>query len=344
MKVSAIRGRPARAARRRLSGGFGAFALLYHRVDEPASDPWGLCVTPSRFAAHLEVLHRHATPVALVDLARQATDGTLPLNVVAVTFDDGYADNLHNARPLLERYGVPASVFLSTGYAGHGRTFWWDDLAEVLLGPEPLPETLEIAIGDGSLRRELGEAAGPYAPYSAWKASRSEPSPRQAVFLDIWRRLGTLPGEQRDQALDQLAGWAGAGSRSTAVRALTREEVQALVRDDLVEVGAHTVSHPALPELELARQRDEIATSKTEAEELVGRPVTSFSYPHGRLSPATVEVVREAGFATACYQPAHAHDADLRRRPPDPLRFPRVNVGDWTASEFESRLLRGFED
>ena len=50
-----------------------------------------------------------------------------------VTFDDGYADNLWNAKPLLERYDVPAAVFVTTGYAGQDREFWWDELETLLL-------------------------------------------------------------------------------------------------------------------------------------------------------------------------------------------------------------------
>src|SRR5215207_9718003 len=92
--------------------------LMYHRVAYLHSDPWNLAVTPQRFSQHLEILRQHTKPVSL----RQLFEGLLNDNtdeyLVAITFDDGYADNLYNAKPLLERYNFPATFFLTTGYIG----------------------------------------------------------------------------------------------------------------------------------------------------------------------------------------------------------------------------------
>src|SRR5215467_4451596 len=98
--------------------------LMYHRIAELQSDPWGLAVSPRHFAEHLEVLRRHGQPRPLAQtvkaLQRQGLPGGRPL---VVTFDDGYADNLYNAAPLLDRYDVPATVFLTTGYIDGAREF-----------------------------------------------------------------------------------------------------------------------------------------------------------------------------------------------------------------------------
>src|SRR3712207_6612027 len=120
--------------------------LLYHRVAELNSDPWSLAVTPSHFAEHLKILRQQACPIRLQQLSQALSDGKLPDRSVVVTFDDGYADNLYNAKPLLERYGIPATVFLTTGYIGAEHGFWWDELGRLLLHSSWLPGMLRLQV------------------------------------------------------------------------------------------------------------------------------------------------------------------------------------------------------
>ena len=134
--------------------------LVYHRVAKARSDPWSLAVTPEHFAEHLEALRQHAVPLRLQQLSRALAKGaTLPGRSVVVTFDDGYADNLHNAKPLLERYGIPATIFLTSGFIGSGNGFWWDELDRLLLRPGRLPKNLRLNINGKTRRWQLGDAA-----------------------------------------------------------------------------------------------------------------------------------------------------------------------------------------
>src|SRR5258708_1690179 len=88
--------------------------LLYHRVAAPSWDPFDMCVEPERFEQQLAALSRVADFVPLSAIASGLRRGRRERPVVALTFDDGYADNLHGALPLLERYGAPATVFITT--------------------------------------------------------------------------------------------------------------------------------------------------------------------------------------------------------------------------------------
>src|SRR5262245_25018119 len=92
-----------------------ALVLVYHRVARANVDPWELAVTPEHFSEHLEVLRRLARPLPLQSLVEAVRGGAVPRRAVVVTLDDGYADNLRNAEPLLRRHDVPATCFLTAG-------------------------------------------------------------------------------------------------------------------------------------------------------------------------------------------------------------------------------------
>ena len=104
-----------------------------------------------------------------------------------------------------------------------------------------------------------------------------------------------------------------------------------------MEVGAHTVTHPTLSTLPVTLQHDEILESKVRLEQILGRQVHSFSYPHGDLSAETATIVRDAGFTCAC-----SSSAGIVRRSTDRFRLPRVPVADWDGQEFTRRLSRWF--
>ncbi len=88
--------------------------LMYHRVVDLPADPQLLAVGRAHFAEQLEVLRERFRPASLNDIRLQLADGRLDRRTVVVTIDDGYADNLLNARPLLERFEVPATIFIAT--------------------------------------------------------------------------------------------------------------------------------------------------------------------------------------------------------------------------------------
>lgn len=332
---------------RRLTGNSGAFVLLYHCVDRRARDPWGLTVSPERFAEQLAVLRSHAHPMSLEAFAQARLARTLPRNAVAVTFDDGYADNLHNARPLLERFDIPATVFLATGYAGRGLPFWWDEVERLLLGTHELPDLLELDGGRTALRRPLAAEERKRRMEGAdrgWRASRGDADPRQRLFLELWEWFAALDRGERASALRQLAGAVDAPREERAPRGLTAAEVGDLVAGGLVQVGAHTVSHPSLPSLPVDEQRTEIVQSRADVERLSGRPATTFSYPHGQRDEATERMVREAGFSVACTSGGDAGSGDCaRQQRSDGLHLPRVSVHDWGTESFRRKLLAGFE-
>lgn len=318
--------------------------LMYHRVAEVDIDPWSLCVTPRHFAEHLEVLRKYCHPMTLKQLAQAQQDGNIPHRAVAVTFDDGYVDNLHHAKPLLERYNIPATVFVTTGHLGQEREFWWDELERVLLQPGRLPETLSLAINGSTQQWELGEAIDysqeDYRCDRDRKPWDGKPGSRLSFYYSIWKLLKPLPEAEQLKVLDDILTWAEVKPvvRST-YRSVLPEEVPVLGQGELVEVGAHTVTHPFLSAHSADFQRDEIQRSKAYLEELLEQSVTSFAYPYGDYTPQTVRLIQDAGFNCAC-----STVADTVWRYSDRFQLPRFAVHNWNGEEFTKQLLRWFHE
>lgn len=109
----------------------GAVVLAYHRVEESPGDRLGLAVSAAHFEEQLDVVHRLGVPVRLRDMVAVLRRGRPTKGMVGLTFDDGYADSLLVAKPRLEDRDVPATVFVTSGYLGGDREFWWDQLDRV---------------------------------------------------------------------------------------------------------------------------------------------------------------------------------------------------------------------
>ncbi len=313
--------------------------LMYHRVSDTGPDPWGLGVSPRHFTEHLQVLQRRACPVALRQLPRRARKRGP--RTVAVTFDDGYADNVLAALPLLRRHDIPATVFVTTALLGKARAQWWDALADLLLRPGRLPNTLELTVRGRDFRWSIGASVeygeNAYACHRRWAAGMQKPpTERQAVYLSIWELMLPLPDDEQRRLLDTLAAWSGIPpTRAATHRMLSEGELMALGSDNLIEIGAHSVTHSVLPSLPFDAQRREVSESKRALEALIGKPVSSFSYPYGRTSEPTLSVVRDAGFDRACTtRPASVAPNG------DPFDLPRIAVRDCNGEQF-ARMLNG---
>jgi peptidoglycan/xylan/chitin deacetylase (PgdA/CDA1 family) len=305
----------------------GAIILRYHRIAEASPDPWPVCVSPAHFDQQLDVLSRQVNVVPLADLTQALTEDRPLRRSVVITFDDGYADNLHAAKPLLERHATPATVFVTTGQIGSDREFWWDELERLLITPFELPDVLELTIGRQQHRWQLDRTGS---------AEGQDRQHRLQVYYEVHRRLQPQPAPEISRVLDDLRHWARREPDvSPSRRALTADEALALCDGGLIEIGAHTVTHPLLPAFDAGVQADEIRQSKSACEALLGRPVEAFAYPYGRYTPQTAALVRDAGFACAC-----TSDADIVHGRSRPHALPRVYVGDWDGAEFEKRLTR----
>ncbi len=321
-----------------------ALILAYHRVTDLPNDPYLLAVTPEHFAEQMDLIRRYCSPIRLQQLVKVLRDGKVPNRAVVVTFDDGYADNLYQAKPLLERYEIPATVFVTAGQVGSRREFWWDELDRLLLQLGTLPARLLLNLNGSTQDWELGGATTysreNYRRYRDWHIERQDnPSPRHRLFRSLYDSLHSLPDGERQKSLDDLQAWAGAGPTARPThQTLTLDEVMLLDNTDLIEVGAHTMTHPVLAALPASEQRKEIQQSKEFLEAILKRRVTSFAFPHGSYTSETIAILRETGFDCAC-----STHPDAVWRGANRFHLPRVGVRDWDRKFFD-RWLRWWID
>ena len=296
----------------------GTLVLLYHRVTQLDHDPYGFVVRPDRFAQHCDVLRRRCDVVPLRD-----TDGTRVQ--VAITFDDGYADNSREARDILAAAGLPATFFITAGRLGQRAEVWWDRLERLVMGCDPASGYIDVEI-DGrrlwaDIRSATARARAHFALY--WRLRRLRPAHIESILTQLEVQLG----------IDTV-------DRDTH-RWMNKEELCALSATAGVDVGAHTLTHPLLATLPVDEQRREIEGSRDQLERLLDTRVTLFSYPfggHDAFDPVTTQLVRESGYTLAC-----SGTGGLARQDHYPFLIPRNVVGDWDADTFEQWLVRWFE-
>ena len=272
------------SAIRRLVPHRGVAILRYHAIcgDEGYryADPH-ICITPRNFERHVEYLTSHYTVMRLDEAVRRlASRRPLPPNAVAITFDDGYADNLAAARTL-HRFGASATFYITAGCLADGQPFWPAEL-RYLLRAIP-PQHLALSAGDVRVEVDLTSA-----------------DTHTTAVRQLTRIFKSNPVPVREELRIQLRGHAGSVDMPRVM--LTWDEVREMHSLGMT-IGSHTYTHPNLPSAGIEAARRELQESKHRLEEEVAAPVTMFSYPNGGaeryLTPEVQRAVRETGYAGA---------------------------------------------
>lgn len=275
--------------------------LMYHRINKEEMDPWSLCVSPEHFEEHLSVIRTYANPISLQQLLIDLKEGKVSPGSIVITFDDGYLDNLIYAKPLLEKYNIPASFFITAGMIGGKKEFWWDQLEQIFLTPGKLPERLTLEIEKEIFKWNLGNAStyseDDYKKDFKKKVWRSPKGTRHFLYHSIWEKLQPLTVRQKEDFVKDLAEWSGTELSVRETHSIVSEnELKELQRGEIFEIGAHTITHPALSAIPGNEQEREISESKKSLETIFNFPVRSFAYPHGDYNNETIDILKRNGF------------------------------------------------
>ena len=203
--------------------------------------------------------------VSLQQLAEYIKNKSIPSRTVAITFDDGFYNNLSVAFPILERYRIPATIFIAAGYIGSTRLNWPEELA-ILLTLANVPQ-LKLADRDLAI------------------VSSSE---KAVAYEQIARHFSTLDADGIQACLKNLLDQASLSREDLyrsplyeSLRFMTWDEVHAMAKSELISFGSHTVNHRRLVYLSPDDAQQEIAQSRDIIQQQLGA-CAAFAYPHGR--------------------------------------------------------------
>lgn len=295
----------------------GGLILMYHRVKETDNDPWNIAVSPKNFEEHLNVLKKNFRVIGLKDYMKIRKNVRYTLRrYVVITFDDGMADNFYNAKNLLEKYDLPATIFITTFYIGLRTEFWWNQIVKHVYNNNSEALKSIISILDDS---------GVNLSHSAGKLELCKTLQIKLQNLDYDKRLLLVEKlnmiDQNDFSIDRDD------------LPLNSDQIYRMSNASVFEIGAHTKTHPLLSRLDYENQKKEIESGKTILEDIINKKVISFSYPHGDYTATTLQIMRNSQYKYGC-----TIKKGKVYKNTDPYRIPRIKILNWNGEEFNKHI------
>lgn len=254
--------------------------LLYHTVypDSGLSERWsiGPVMTLTVFKRHILWLAKRYQMVSIPEyLAGSLKHGTNKRSPIALTFDDGFRITFDCVVPFLRENNIPATFFVSTGHLEHGELLWFSYLNALCF------EKLYIAV---KVDRRV-------FPLQTLEQCRQ-----------TWHALTALA-----QATGDPVGFSKMLAKTYPIppdlsfkyEGMTHKQLIEAGRNDHLEIGGHTVTHPYLTQISRDMQAHEILGGKRVLSNLVGKPIRYFAYPSGEYNCETIELVKAADFDAA---------------------------------------------
>ena len=291
----------------------GTLILYGHRVaDDDEAYFQGL--PPRFFREQLAYLTRHYEVIALSTLVEHIEAGRQPPpHSVVLTFDDGFRDNVENALPILEEFGVPTTVFVVTQSLTDGRLPWSQRLGYLFQHTEAIELQQDLLGSD--------------------PVALSDDAQRRRAYARMMQRLMPLERVPRDAVVDELV--AALDVEPPADRMMTWQHARDLLGGGH-EIGAHTYSHALLGRVPATEAKWELQRAMSDLEEHLGLRRPAFCFPAGSTTPALSALVRELGYRS-CFVP----NKSLRLNGPadvDAFSLVRVGLPNAPATHLEAEL------
>jgi peptidoglycan/xylan/chitin deacetylase (PgdA/CDA1 family) len=299
--------------------------LMLHRVlanDHAANLPHRneLCVGPKAFEHLLGWLKKHFDCVPLMEILQpNSLKSERPR--VALTFDDGWRDNAVNAFPLLQKYQVPASIFLSTDFIGSRQRFWWESIGETLWNSHGEKARMHLIECLQQLGRPLPVLC-----------DDPDVQRRSLALLHFLQNLKTLSPHDLNRLTDECP-------QESLPQALDWQQVRSLEASGLIRFGPHGASHAILTGLDDQTLDEELTRSRQALLNGCNRPLPVYCYPNGDNDERVRQHVADHDFAFAL-----GTGTGIYRGANDPLALPRFGVSQRAARNpqlLSWRIYRG---
>lgn len=244
------------------------FAIVcYHRVGSGGA-PFYSNFDPATFEAQIRFLRNAYRIISMDELCSELNEPGRATQAIALTFDDGYKDLYAHAFPILRRYGIPATIYLTAAAIETGELSWYDRIfAQIMRYPG---DTLQL---DGKVSRQIALPS---------RATRIH------AAAEIVRTLRGYTNQHRIEACAELEKCVNLPEREVEHSMLTWEQIREMQAHGIL-FGAHTMNHPAVRALSAAERDRELMDSKSLLEERLQRPVDHFAYPFGLVSDIDAE-------------------------------------------------------
>ena len=255
--------------------------LIYHRV-LPEFDPFAIDVTPhKRFEKQIKYLSTRFNIVSLDEMMQNVYQGEIKPDQLCITFDDGYFDNFKYAFPVLKRYNIPATIFLTTDFISNNRYLWFD-------------KAIQFIKYCSKEKINLKEFLGPELHMADFKQ-------KSVSMYQLLEWLKTKTPVKRDEILNFLYKKYIMSNIKFDRLMLNWEEIREMKKSG-IEFGSHTKSHPILSKISVEQIKNELIGSKNMIEEKLDQEIHSFAYPNGKVDDFSVDsykILAECGYTYA---------------------------------------------
>jgi len=297
--------------------------LAYHDIFPtgfPEQNPlFGMTVESKEFDWQLDYLHEKYNPITFQQFVEWFNHGaSIPRHAVLITIDDGHKNNLQHVLPLLKKRNTPAVCFVLAQNLGATKLLWFEEAYYRIMFSSK--KSLTMRRDDHWSLEDAGQRSKTCGKLFSLFRTLSEDE-QQEQLAHLRRQLPLEEGELQFRGRFEF---------------LSSEDLRVL-RQNNVEIAAHSLSHPILASLRAETVKREIVESKQRLEELQGVPVRAFAYPFGTwgldFGVREMELVQQCGFYFG-----FTGESGFVGRDSDRFALPRISIGRMCHAHFASTV------